>query len=136
MFVSRKSKSLRASVPSLTVDNRKYTHNLISRQHFNQIVDKYLLLRSKSGTKMQHFTLVWYFQGSPLDQNKKRKKRENPGDTEESLVAKWLYKLSCGGAERFSISMVLQEGKPNNFPCSVLISNSVKDLTFCSNNWL
>ncbi|XP_022762290.1 uncharacterized protein LOC111308245 [Durio zibethinus] len=134
MLVSRRCKSLCVSVPCLTVDNRNYTHNLISRQRFNQFVDKFFVLRSNSGTKTPHFTLVWSFQGSRCDQKKKRKKIGNSADTEESLVAKWLSKVSLRGVERLSISLVPQEGSPNYFPRFVLCSKSLKDLKFCSNN--
>ncbi|XVE48914.1 hypothetical protein DITRI_Ditri01bG0040100 [Diplodiscus trichospermus] len=134
MLVSRRCKSLCVSVPCLTVDNRNYTHNLISRQLFNNFVDKFLVLRANSGTKTRHFTLVWSFRGCRCDLNKKRKKGDNSSDVEESLVYKWLLEVSGAGAERVSINMVSQEGRPNLFPSCVLWSESVKDLTFCSNN--
>ncbi|XVE93776.1 hypothetical protein REPUB_Repub01dG0223800 [Reevesia pubescens] len=137
MLVSKRCNSLCVSVPCLTVDNRNYTHNLISIQRFNQFVDKFLALRSNSGITTLHFTLFWSFQGSRCDQNKKRKNEYNFSQTEEGLVGKWLSQyLSFRGAERLSINMVPQEGKPNYFPGYIFRSKSVKDLIFCSNNFV
>ncbi|XVF45466.1 hypothetical protein PTKIN_Ptkin02bG0208900 [Pterospermum kingtungense] len=133
MLVSRKCMSLCVSVPCLAVDNRNFTHNLISRQRFNQFVGNFLALRANSGTKSREVTFVWSFQGTRSDQKKKRKKGDRIPDPEEHLVAQWLKELSSGGAEKLSISMVRQEGWPNFFPCHVLWSKSLKDLTFCSN---
>ncbi|XVF45224.1 hypothetical protein PTKIN_Ptkin02bG0188100 [Pterospermum kingtungense] len=130
MLVSRRCKSLCVSVPSLTIDNRNFIHNLISRQFFILLVDNFLVQRATSGTKTLQFTLVWSFIGSRCDQKKKRKKGDKAPDPEESLVIKWVSKAISDGAERVSINIVRQEGMPDFFP--VFYSKSVKEITFCS----
>lgn len=140
ILVSKRCEQLCMSVPVLWLDNSKHTSDVASLKRYMLLVDNFLSIRQRTGTKVCQFNFTWkwlrqFFEEIETTGKGKRKRVHYNFELFSQVHQYFLRTVSCCGTESLNLSFISTELESQRLhPLFFDLTCNLKELTARTNN--